>query len=123
MSDVENNITTTIVALRDKPSADKNFLFAATLNLYGESLRRMSGRILYGPADVERITRIFDLITNHPRSGELYEPAKRPSTASIGEELAILAAQMTDAAAEKAEPVVESTTPDVGAAPKAEAAE
>jgi len=42
-----------------------SFITAATINLYGEALRRIHGRVLFGPSDVRAIAAIVNILFEH----------------------------------------------------------
>ena len=44
--------------------ADKNFLTAAAINLYIESLRRGAGRVLLTPHDIDTLYELIHVLTN-----------------------------------------------------------
>jgi hypothetical protein len=43
---------------------DKNFLTAAAINLYIESLRRGAGRVLLAPQDIDILYELIHILTN-----------------------------------------------------------
>ena len=49
-------------SLKADEDADVAYLFAATLNLYSEALRRRAGRIMYGPTDVKAVLDIVNTL-------------------------------------------------------------
>ncbi len=80
---------------------DVAYLFAAGINLHSEAMRRRAGRLLYGPADVQRLLKLIDLVINVPHAmlRPVQKDKERAPAPSVGEEIAVLAAQLTDMSA------------------------
>lgn len=75
---------------------DKNFLTAAAINLYLESLRRGAGRVLLTPMDISTLYELIHVITNPiqatpvqdtARSRELNEEERQHVLNAVGQEL------------------------------------
>lgn len=67
---------------------DAAFIVAATFNLYTEALRRISGRVLLGPADIKLALTICDhLLTPKPIEASVANGRSRELSKEESEEL------------------------------------
>jgi len=67
--------------LNTAEDSDQAFIIAAAFNLYSESLRRISGRVLLGPDDIKPLlAMIQDLLIVKTSDGNYASPrARKPS--------------------------------------------
>lgn len=68
-------ITETLASLAHAEDADSAYIIAATINLYSESLRRVGGRVLYGPDDAKALIGIINTFLSVKDIIHSYRPA------------------------------------------------
>lgn len=77
------SITETLRSLESASEDDAAYIIAAALNVYSESIRRRSGRILYGPGDIKNLLSILSMLLAPPELADQgYHPASRSAEPS-----------------------------------------
>jgi hypothetical protein len=63
MSELPRSILNTLKSLDKTEDKDIAWIFAATINLYIETVRRLRGRVLLGPDDIPHILDLISTLT------------------------------------------------------------
>lgn len=91
------NIIETLRAIDQTDDKDIAFIFAASINLYIESIRRLRGRVMLGPDDIPIILDIIsDLTKKTPAESKFRDDALRTRELTTEERSNLLNVRVND---------------------------
>lgn len=91
--ELPRSILDTLKSIDQTEDKDVAFIFAATINLYIETLRRLRGRVMLGPDDIPHILDLIAILTQRtPDVSTFTDTGLRPRVLTPEEEAGVLKA-------------------------------
>jgi hypothetical protein len=93
MPELPRSILDTLKSIDQTEDKDIAFIFAASINLYIETIRRLKGRVMLGPDDIPHILDIIATLTQRtPDMSKFTDTGLRPRVPTEEEEANVLKA-------------------------------